>query len=316
MENQTKATKKKVIESLTPAQIAKLDEYAKMGVQVGYATGAEMDEVEVRRLTDEYRQLVLENDPSANIEPTCKFFKVFDSPEAAIREIPELDPSTAMYGQHDVEWLYTYLYYNMELGLKEETKEIMPLVKLAGMIHWWWLGRNATIITRRPVEIHLLEKDTPDDPELPIKELHNPDGMALKYKDGTGFYALNGILIPSDLEWVITDKARRSDYRQILGIQNTEIRTEVMKLLGAGAIETHLPKKVLDKYSDSVGGDYVLYEVDFNETKRIYLKGACPSSGSEFFEAVHPDVKTCRSALNWRELGEINDVYVPPMIRT
>jgi hypothetical protein len=53
-----------------------------------------------------------------------------------------------------------------------------------------------------------------------------------------------------------------------------------------------------------VGGDYELLEVHFGEgARRVYLSGACPSSGKPFYEAVPPETTTVEGALTWREWG-------------
>lgn len=300
-------------EVLTKTIIELAEPYAQKAVEVGYAVGPEMDEEKVRELTDRHRQLVLENEPTDEFEPKCKTFMVFDSPMAAIKAVPGLTPGNAMYGQHDVSWLYNYLLYRNEFGLVTETEEITALVELASMIGWFWLGRDATVVTRRPAEIHLLTKHTPQDEALPIKVLHNPNGMALKYADGEGLYALNGILIPQDLTWVCDPAART--YKKVLDIKNTEIRTEALKLISPADIKKG--RVLIDSWTCSVGGDYRLYEIDYgSEVKRVYLEMTCPSKKEMHFEAVPPQARTCQQALNWRTYETFDDVYVPPIERT
>jgi len=310
------------LEELNGMTDAQLDEtldrmcepYAQQAVELGLATGADMDEDLVRRLTDEHRQRVLRADPAANISPTCDIFQVFDSPEQAIKNVKGLTVSNALYGQHDSNWLYNCLFFRTEFGLVEETDEIMSLVALVPLVGWFWIGKTATIVTRRPSQIHLLTKATDD--TIPIRELHNPDGLALEYKDGTGVYALNGLAIPKEYEWVITDKAKRSDYKSVLDIRNVEIRTEVLKLFDADAIETNLPKKLVHEWTCEIGGNYKLYEVTFGTVVRKYLKMKCPSKGDTPFQAVHPDCKTCQDALSYREDKFMKVSYTPPLFRT
>ena len=303
-------------EELTKKITEMAEPYAQQGVAVGLATGSDMDEELVRKLTDDHRALTLAQDASPGYDSKCSIFRVYDSPEQAINSVTGLNTNNALYGAHDANWLYYYLMIRQEFGLVEETNELIALIELTKHVGWMWFGRTATIVTRRPDEIHLLTKHTPNDVELPIQELHNPNGMALKYRDGTGVYALNGLVIPDELQWVITDKTRRSNYKEVLTIKNAEIRTEVLKLFDAENIEASLPKKLIHSWTCNIGGNYELYTVTFDQVVRKYLKMKCPSKGDTPFQAVHPDCNTCQQALNWREIESLSIEYIPPLART
>ena len=61
-------------------------------------------------------------------------------------------------------------------------KPLQGVMEVARSAGWWWPFENAVVISERPVELHL-------DPE---GRLHNTEGMALRYPDGFGFWAIDG----------------------------------------------------------------------------------------------------------------------------
>ncbi len=71
-------------------------------------------------------------------------------------------------------------------------RELLPAVRrLDGLMDlcqstgWFWPFQGVVIFTRRPVEVHLLEG-----------RLHKDGGMAVRYRDGFGVYALHGVRVP------------------------------------------------------------------------------------------------------------------------
>ena len=292
---------KKKIQSLTPAQEKAMARYREEGIRIGFATGADMDEKLVRELTDKHREL--------HGVPKALNFTVYDSPFAALRVNSNLTPSNALYGQHDINWLIFYAFFRIECGLIEETNGIVHLLELTKHCNWMWMSTTDTIVTRRPVELHMVPKANG------ISVLHNTNDMAVKYKDGEGVFALNGVRIPYNLSHFITqkDKVKAAD---VMKITNTEIRSEVIKMMGPEFMFSNLPSKVLERASVENGGEYDLMEIMIDEQRRVYLSGVCPSKGDRFYEAVHPDCSTVRQALSFREWGSVEMEYLPPVIRT
>lgn len=282
-----------MIENLNEKQVAMLPKYTEMGIKIGLATKPDFDEELVKDLIDKHRV-------SCGL-PETKNWIIYDSPITAIKEIEDINTANACYGQHDTSWLTYYLFFRVELGLVEETEPLRYLMEIQKHIGWWWVNEENTIITRQPSKIHLIQKKD-------LKVLHNENGLALEYKDGTGVYALNGITIPASEEWVITTKDL--DPKKVLGIKNTEIRTEALKKIGMDKAMQYFNPKTLNTHTCKKGGDYKLVEIDINNNKRVYLDMTCPSKGSPHFEAVPPHIKTCEEALAWRE-EDIGDYIVP-----
>lgn len=291
------------ISKLTKEQIDRFPEFVARGIEIGLDTNPNFDLELIKQLIQAHRTEI------CNLSPAIHFL-VYDSPFTAIKAIPSLSTSNALYGQHDISWLIYYKFYQEVLGLTEETKQINYLYELSKHVGWVWFGKDVVVITKKPNEIHLANKANG------LKVLHNLNDYALKYLDGTGVYSLNGLRIPSSLSWIITTPAEEIRLEDIFKISNTEIRTEAIKKVGIEKAFSKLDKTLLDKESVNPGGNYQLYKVNLNSQIRIYLTGFCPSSGKLFFEAVHPDCKTVKQALNWREHGIISEDYTIPKFRT
>jgi hypothetical protein len=253
---------------------------------------------------------------------------VYDSPIAVCKEHKECTPSNALYGQHDAHWLIHYLFYRVEMGLVAETELVANLIKLTKHVNWMWFGDTTTIVTRKPKAIHTTVVKIRDDSgsyEKGYKEtkvLHNPYGLALEYTDGNGVYSLYGTRIPTEFTWLITKNSPKGasyTIKEVLSIENADIRTLGLRLLGPEALIKEGRK--INMYKSKIGGSYTLYELEINGNKRKYLHGICPSKSQPFCEGVPPETTTCKQALAWREskidISKIVDsMYEEPLIRT
>lgn len=297
-------TDKPKIESLTPEQEAKLPLYSALAIELGLAAGPEFDREEVLRYIDEYRA-------RCGMPPTPELL-VYDSPFAAMDAHKELSPNNALYGQHDAYWLCFYLFWRTECGLIEETEAIVPLLELAKRINWFWLADEATVVTRRPVEVHTTTLANG------VQVLHKEGGMAMRFADNTGLWVLKNVEIPDEYSWGATDSPEelKGRLKDILSIPNTEIRGRILARIGDEKVLASLEDtRVLDTASLTPGGDYTLYQVNLgNDLRRIYLAGHCPSSGKSFFEGVPPETDSILAALAWRESD--SETYKLPVHRT
>jgi len=81
-----------------------------------------------------------------------------------------------------------------------------------------------------------------------------------------------------------------------LAEKNAENRMKIVKVNGIDAIYEAVGAKTIDK-----DGSYELISLDLGEKSfRPYLKMINPSTGSIHIEGVHPDCKTVKAALEWR----------------
>jgi hypothetical protein len=101
------------------------------------------------------------------------------------------------YGIQDAGWLSFYDVFlsggTMESGAKplvEGVEALKPLMDLAYSGCGWWLPLDkAAFLSEPPVELHLDKEG----------RLHRDGGMALKYSDGDGIYAIHGEVMPMAL---------------------------------------------------------------------------------------------------------------------
>lgn len=135
-------------------------------------------------------------------------------------------------------------------------------------------------------------------------QLHCDGGMAVKYPDGWGVYALNGVRMKAEH---VETPAEKLDGRAVLAESNVEVRRELMRKIGIERMLSHLPHKLLDAQDH-----YELLAVDLSaEAKGCrYLKMLNPSIGVWHMEGVANECKTVQHALNWRA-GNIDKEWKP-----
>lgn len=319
------------IEKLTPEQIAAYPKYVKMATDIALKTNVEFDKPKIMSLVNKHREYCKLRPLKEN-----EFFWEL-SPISAIKnhKDKQLSYNNSMYGNQDINWLITYLFFRCEVGVDKDgislidvTEPVSPMLELSKMIHWWWLSDDFAVITKIPkVMKTILRKSRTYDPNqigslefVPVS--HSVDSMAIEYDDGYGIYSLFGVTIPSEYHWVIKDRGNYTIKDVIANIKNTEIKTLVMKTMDREELKTI--GKIISSHDCEVGGHYDLYQVEFEESAnqvshhRLYLCGNCPSSGKMFFEPVHPDCKTSLQALKWREYDSDDPIsdYTPPLVRT
>lgn len=187
------------------------------------------------------------------------------------------------YGQQDAGWLGFLDYMDEVLELEEETKDADGLRKLATAGHWWLPFDNICLASERPIEMHL---NTAGD-------LHRDGGPAMLYADGFSLFCLNGVHVPEEIVFTPSEKLSAD---LVLKEKNAEIRREIVRKIGAVRICKELGAETVDKWKE-----YELLLLDLKDgRKRPYLKMKNPSIDAVHIEGVHPDCKTVKDALAWR----------------
>jgi len=312
-----------------------IKKYILEGVEIGLSTErGNLDEIvnEINLLRKAYDQ-----DPVTNVIE-------FDSPMAAIKAHSKdgISLSNAFYGQFDTHWLQSAVAKAKEETLDIPEEKYIHLYNLAKMVGWFWLSDDTAIITHKPTEIHMTPRKSSSFITGEIGVLHNPNGLAIKYADGEGVYAIGGIQLSKDMEWIVTEPEKLTP-GNILGIKNTDLKSEVIKMMGAGGIVDLVEHTVLDEdsfvsyhspnsnvmippvagleqfYKDNYikkVSNYKLLELYIEDNRRVYLEMTCPSKGERHVEGVPPTIKTVADALNHKEGQPLGAKYVPPMVRT
>lgn len=211
----------------------------------------------------------------------------------------------AIYGLHDGFWLGFYDFFHEQFKM-EEIDKLVPLMNLAKAgIGWSWCFEQVVVVSPMPQELYMKEE-----------RLHNPNGPAIKYAEDFNVYAINGVIFEGEMAKFVTTPAKELDANEVLNIKNVEQRAETIKKMGINRLFTKLNPECLDR-DTSNGLPYELYRVSIGyPTPRIYIKMNNPSVDEVHIEAVHPDCKTVKEALNWRNQGKVSDLFTAPIILT
>ncbi|MCH2214032.1 MAG: hypothetical protein MK086_02565 [Flavobacteriales bacterium] len=140
--------------------------------------------------------------------------------------------------------------------------------------------------------------------------LHNEDGPAVQWKDGTSLCFWNGVEIPLKLI-CHPEKVTSED---ILKETNAEVRRCYQEALGSEKFGSLLGLEALDRKSDRFGNELILYrtkERDKLAGGYIYFaKVVCPSTGRIYFLCVPPGFNTVEEAVSWT-FGKTPGEYQP-----
>lgn len=135
-------------------------------------------------------------------------------------------------------------------------------------------------------------------------DLHSETGPAIAWRDGYAEYSINGVWVTEELIMTPADKL---DPKSVLTEQNAEVRREIVRKIGLERISEALNAKVIDTQDG-----YELLTLDLGDNRhRPYLKMKNPSIGTYHIEGVHPDCKTVKDALKFR-----NSVETEPEVLT
>lgn len=135
--------------------------------------------------------------------------------------------------------------------------------------------------------------------------LHGDGAPAVEWESGERLHFLNGVPVPAELA---LRRASELDARLVLRTRNAEVRREVVRKIGLERVVAELGAVCADRE-----GDYELLLLDLGDRRRRpFLKMKNPSVPGVFHvEGVHPNCRTVRDALAWR-----NGTDVPPSVLT
>jgi len=181
----SKTQVKKQIESLTPEQEARIPAYLEKYLAIGLSIRP-TDKVKAEKaLKASYKYLKMEEPEIRWVDSPIKG-AIMAAQEAkgsmdVTRENIRDQASKASFGQFEAYWVSTPSFIANELEVEKD--ELIDIVNgIIEEVNTYWTFEGLIIATEKPVAIHF-END----------KLHNPDGLALEYKDGYGIFALNGV---------------------------------------------------------------------------------------------------------------------------
>ena len=227
---------------------------------------------------------------------------VYDSPFAILAESKEknmlqvIQSAGLDFSQKDAYWMSFYSFLGRELALNCDKELLTMTENIIINCGLFYTAAQGFLLADRPCEMHWNGQ----------QELHNPNGMALKWKDGTGIYCLDGMNMKG-YEWFFeTDRASINPLK-ILAINNVDIRTRLMKVLGMEKFLMQLGFKVLNENVEK-GYKLISVKIGPNETG-LYLHMINPSTGEIHVEGVEDTCKTIEDAMRSRTPKRMLDKY-------
>lgn len=185
-------TTEKPIDSLTKEQEAMIPQYLERFKKIGLSTEpcdrAKAEDAIKRSyayLKLAEPEIIWADSPFAGAVIAAKMANGTDTPTRA--QIAE-QADTASFGSFEAYWVAFYAFISEQLPVKQDplTGIAVDIVENCGV---YWTFEDAVLITEKPTRISM--KDG---------KLHDPDQMALMYKDGSGICAVDGVSYPSLLE--------------------------------------------------------------------------------------------------------------------
>lgn len=286
----------KRLDSLTPEQEARFDEYVDRFVAAGYSTErADRPAVEdaarrIYEVADKYTEAG---------EKRCIYPKNavywYPSPAAALKDARKMSRGKATaddfcFGQHEAGWLSRYAFFREVCGFVENTEDIVPHIDMCFAGGWWMPYDDRVLFCERPVSIHLDNEGN----------LHNTVDAALKFEDGFGVYAVRGVLVPP--EWITREPPSVKD---CLTWPNMEQRNAACEIRGWDNMNLlnmpELGAKILDEDADPIIGTLFSVQLPDAEGRDKFLRARC-GTGRMFTIPVSRDIKSALEAQSkiWR----------------
>ena len=181
-----------------------------------------------------------------------------------------------IFASHEAGWLSFYDYFDMNCALNC-VAPLRGLIELGKHCGWWAPYKKVAIIQHRHCELHRNERG----------RLHNPTGMAVKYRDGWGIYRFHGVKVPA--EWTgggLTIKALKS-------AANAEQRRVGIEVYGRAKFLRDTGAKVLHADIGDRADARALVEDDEAQRWLVCTDG---STGRTYTMLVPAEVTTCAQA--------------------
>lgn len=214
---------------------------------------------------------------------------------------PNMDILTpAIFGQHEHDLAY-YDYICQDASI---IRRLKPLMALATEVGWLWVFDKVCVITPKPVTLHINQRGL----------LHCEHDMAIKYPDGWGFYALNGVVMKPEHVLTPADQLKPETIRSAVNNidQHRELLRKITKerMLAYGkVIEENDRYKLID-----MAGLFRALQVSRDINYAPYLLMKNPSLENTYhLEGISPQCRTIQQAINWRA-GNIGVDWMPEIL--
>lgn len=268
------------IDKCTPEQEALIPIYQQRAADMVRRTGA-VDPKVAQHVSDELAN-------PRGYHPKVQMFPSQTAARAFIKEKTGSEPSWAdTKGHWEGYWVQFLLFSAYELNLYSSPEEFRTLKALelsALETGSMYIYDTCTVCAERPIELHFDNFQPHPIPRI----MHNANGMAIKYIDGTGGYFWHGLQVPEHVimrpDSITTDMIREE--------ANTEMRRVLMERYG-------LSRYLRDTGAKPVSEDKYGTLYDMNDAENPYqlvqvTNGSPEPDGTyqEFFLHVRPGHKT------------------------
>lgn len=185
-------------------------------------------------------------------------------------------------------WLGTHDIVGVEL----DEQELATYTKWVTAIETMIAYTEVCVASRKPIRDHLIDGQSQ-------KELHNEDGPALEWADGTKAWAIRGVQV--DEQIVMAPETQT--IQQIDDEENIEVKRIRIERFGWERYLDEKKAKVIDERENAIEGTYeVLVECD--DMKILLCR--CPSKTPPqvFPLEVDPSCNTCKEAQDYLHGGD------------
>jgi hypothetical protein len=191
------------IEKLTPEQEAKIPEYLETYLKIGLSTEPCDKAKAEAAITASYEyqkmakpEFVWVDSPFQGAVVAAQMAK--GSEDVTLAEIRD-QANKASYGSFEAYWVSFYAFIAEQLPVQKDNliDIVKDIVMNCGV---YWTFDDLVVICDKPTAIHMKDK-----------KLHNPNGLALEYKNGDGIFALEGVRYPSLLEMTINAASEKKE---------------------------------------------------------------------------------------------------------
>lgn len=213
-------------------------------------------------------------------EEVAEAFRMFS------HDLDKVIRQQAMYYRGGMHWSPWFSHVTFHRDVLNWEHDEMPILNaeeaLAKKVGWYWAGTYFCILSQPPQEIHFDDQF----------RLHNENGPALMWADGTKTWWINGLVV--DEQIVMNPHTQTID--QIRQEENEEIRRIRIERYGWEAYLTNINAKVLDQRENEIEQTVeVLMEGDNMRVLVVH----CPSTGRIYGLEVLGEIKTCAEAQAW-----------------
>lgn len=300
-----------MIKKLTKEQIFKISDYVERGLQMGLSIQEVSDEL-IRNSVNEICTKILQRPELLIVivdNPYIAHIAVCMTSQG--KDIP-LTADTEWFLKNKPKKLFSFVwpyidghffsaffafYDYMEEVLKIKLKDTYAIFKNILNFELLYPLEKINIVSRKPIEINMLNG-----------RLHADGKPALKYKGDFCLWSLNGIIVSQE---IAETPASKLSPKLVLSEKNVQVRSEILKKIGAEKVIKELDSILIEQSSDGV---YFLYSVPLDsDVTAMYLKMKNPSTGEWHFECVEGN--TIKEALAWRD-EDPDGIYIKPDVLT